>query len=1252
MNNVDLFQKIYGDIFTTRNNERFSQSRSAQSSKNVPYEEEGNFKICKSAKLPNSDVNLVPVTQIPPKYQSVFGAFPYFNKVQSTVFEDALYTDKPLVVCAPTGSGKTVIFELCIVRLLMLMCEPSHTPLKYKIVYMAPIKSLCNERYEDWKKKFQPLGANCIQLTGDTETEDYFELQKYSIILTTPEKWDSMTRLWRNNRSLVLMVKLMLIDEIHLLNEEQRGATMEAALSRMKTIQSVLECESLVKKVSQVPLRFVAVSATFPNAEDAVEWLSTSKLKGISYKLNENLRPVELKKVVIGYPCAENFSEFRFDLMLSYKLANVIHTYSERKPTLVFCSTRKSAIQTACILSGSAKFVLNAQHKHQLIEVANMMHDNKLRECILSGIGIHHAGLEVSDRRLVEQLFLNNSLQVLIATSTLCMGVNFPAHLVIIKSTAQYAAGCYREYSETQILQMIGRAGRPQFDSSATAVIMTKMNHKGKYESLMNGTQLIESSLHKHIVEHLNAEIVLNTISDVSIAMEWLKATYLYVRVFKNPRHYGINMELSTEKIERKLQDLVIKELNGLRKYNLISMDDDSFNLQPTETGKLMARYYLSFETMKNFSSVSSSSSLMDLLILISSCKEFEDIQLRTSEKKFLNDLNKNKMYSIRYPVQGKIKTRVMKINCLTQATFGCIPIPDPSLNQDVAKILRSGVRIAACLSSYLALDVKGFSVLYNAIILAKCFKARLWENSKHVSRQLEKIGITLSTLLVSAGITSFEKIERTNPRELELILKRNPPFGNLLIESSKRLPKYDLEIDQVSFNNSIVTICITILLKNEENLDNRSPQKGGYHLLIGDADDKIVLINKIMNSYLLRAKRWTKNINIPKAQKGADIKVVFISDSYVGLDISRSYTLIYGLENASDTRKKEEQDSVRQCHHKCLSKATCCHECCKSGVKVASATKKTKVENFFQQLQDRVCTLPPQIQARSSAAARKSYGPQQPEESYAKHDDTEISNNAMLDDNIIRQLTPNFEDVWDDAVQMEEGGTETMELCEDSDFEKAAFDIQFDEAYAFDAEYNVKESYPKKINEEENKSGNQHEFGRVGASAFKRSAADSQDSSLPDIWDSDDLPDVFSDVATPYDVGQSSDFTGNRLTLGVIPQSLSTKSLGALDNCDPFVDSAPKSASEYYDSNLSDFTKKNYSSRAAVGRRELAKEQDLNSLNDSEEMKTGEKKSKKYITHFFTQGRDPTNVIDPDDPIATEKCFQMCLDILSSDYR
>ncbi|RVE49498.1 hypothetical protein evm_005839 [Chilo suppressalis] len=97
---------------------------------------------------------------------------------------------------------------------------------------------------------------------------------------------------------------------------------------------------------------------------------------------------------------------------------------------------------------------------------------------VLAGVGCHHAGLLYEERFNIEQAFRNRNLPILITTTTLAMGVNLPAHLVIVKNTQQYVNGAYQEYSISTVLQMLGRAGRPQFDTDATAVIMTRQRDK------------------------------------------------------------------------------------------------------------------------------------------------------------------------------------------------------------------------------------------------------------------------------------------------------------------------------------------------------------------------------------------------------------------------------------------------------------------------------------------------------------------------------------------------------------------------------------------------------------------------------------------------------------------------------------------------------------------------------------------------------------------------------------------------------
>lgn len=138
------------------------------------------------------------------------------------------------MACAPTGSGKTVLFELAIIRLLMETTEPWRN---VKAVYMAPIKALCSQRFEDWNKKFGPLGLSCKELTGDTEIDDFFEIQDANIIITTPEKWDSMTRKWRDN-CLLQLVRLFLIDEIVIYRGLADASCWKTKVSLMEVLQS------------------------------------------------------------------------------------------------------------------------------------------------------------------------------------------------------------------------------------------------------------------------------------------------------------------------------------------------------------------------------------------------------------------------------------------------------------------------------------------------------------------------------------------------------------------------------------------------------------------------------------------------------------------------------------------------------------------------------------------------------------------------------------------------------------------------------------------------------------------------------------------------------------------------------------------------------------------------------------------------------------------------------------------------------
>jgi hypothetical protein len=174
--------------------------------------------------------------------------FDKFNHLQSEVSTVLVNTNDTVVVSAPTGAGKTAVFEMAMARHLNVDLDvlrlsndwhQKQLPSCRKIVYISPSKALCEERYEDWSKRLSglKLGIRTAMVTGDAEPGDAFrDIASSHLILTTPEKWDSLTRRWTENFVLLASVKLILVDEVHLLGDPSRGGCLEAVLCRMKTI--------------------------------------------------------------------------------------------------------------------------------------------------------------------------------------------------------------------------------------------------------------------------------------------------------------------------------------------------------------------------------------------------------------------------------------------------------------------------------------------------------------------------------------------------------------------------------------------------------------------------------------------------------------------------------------------------------------------------------------------------------------------------------------------------------------------------------------------------------------------------------------------------------------------------------------------------------------------------------------------------------------------------------------------------------
>ncbi|RLM79899.1 hypothetical protein C2845_PM12G20550 [Panicum miliaceum] len=749
------------------------------------------------------------VSDLPPPFRLVF-RFRYFNSLQCECFHVCFFSDVNMVISAPTGSGKTVLFELCILRLLsrFLLPDFSFNLVKgtLKTIYMAPSKALVQEKLRDWNTKLGPLGINCLEMTGDNEFYNNKAIHDADIILTTPEKFDSMSRHGIRNGGLGFFsdIALVLIDEVHLLNDP-RGAALEAVVSRIK----MLSRHGNMKSSPLASVRFVAVSATIPNIEDIAEWLLAPP-EGIK-RFGEEMRPVKLTTKVFGYAPAKN--DFLFERRLQSFIYDILMQHSRGKSALVFCSTRKGAqeaaqclSQTGASLGYSNPFMQSMQQYEHLREASLTCSDKQLQTCIVHGVGFHNAGLCSKDRNLVEGLFLKGDLQVLCATNTLAHGVNLPAHTVVIKSTQFFnkEKGQYAEYDRSMVLQV------------------------HLYENLLNGCEMVESQLLPCAVEHLNAEIVQLTVPDISFAIEWIKCSYLYIRIKKNPENYGIKRGTPRDLLEKQIKDICVEKIHELVEYGLIWTDEYAFLLQPLEPGKLMAKFYLKFDTMKLIVKASACCSLEDLLHIICHSAEITWIQLRRNEKKVLNDINTDKDGRILFHIvmgngkrKKRIQTREEKLFLLANDCLTGDPlIHDLSLNQ----------------------------------------------------------------ALKSAGIYDFDTLAIADARKIESATGRNYPFGNHIKESLSSLPpKIDIHIEDAGnrLGKSTITVTLTRLSQAV-----RSNKCNFADMVVGSEEDNVILFHEKISPYSVKVF-----VPCPQNAR-VTLKADLIFEEYVGLDVHKKHVI------------------------------------------------------------------------------------------------------------------------------------------------------------------------------------------------------------------------------------------------------------------------------------------------------------------------------------------------------------------------
>ncbi|RXH89650.1 hypothetical protein DVH24_032007 [Malus domestica] len=668
---------------------------------------------------PYPDHELVKVSAMPDWAQPAFKGMSRLNRIQSRVYGAALFEADNILLCAPTGAGKTNVAVLTILHQIGLNMNKENGTINhsdYKIVYVAPMKALVAEVVRNLSNRLQDYGVTVKELSGD-QTLTRQQIEETQIIVTTPEKWDIITRK-SGDRTYTQLLKLLIIDEIHLLHDN-RGPVLESIVAR--TVRLI--------ETTKDHIRLVGLSATLPNYEDVAKFLRVTK--GL-FHFDNSFRPVPLSQQYIGITIRKPLQ--RLQLMNDICYEKVI-SMAGKHQVLIFVHSRRETAKTACAIRDTAldkgtlgRFLKEDSASHEILNVhKDLVKSNDLKGLLPYGFAIHHAGLNRDDRQQVEALFADGYVQVLVSTATLAWGVNLPAHTVIIKGTQIYnpEKGAWTELSPLDIMQMLGRAGRPQYDSEGEGIIITGHNESQYYLSLMNQQLPIESQLVSKLADQLNAEIVLGTVQNAREASDWLTHTYLYVRMLKEPTLYGLEADIRTRdsQLEERRADLIHSAATILDRNNLIRYDRKSGYFQVTDLGQIASYYYITHGTISTYNELlKSTMGDIDLFRLFSLSEDFIYVTVRQDEKMELAQL----LDRVPVPVNGSREEPSAKINVLLQAYISQLKLEGLSLSSDMVFITQSGGRLLRAIFEIVLR--RGWAQLAGkALKLCKMVDKRMW---------------------------------------------------------------------------------------------------------------------------------------------------------------------------------------------------------------------------------------------------------------------------------------------------------------------------------------------------------------------------------------------------------------------------------------------------------------------------------------------------------------------------------------------
>ena len=796
------------------------------------------------APKPRKDANErdnMPTSDLPAWARPGFGTSTRLNRIQTKCFPTAFNDDSNMLICAPTGSGKTNVAMLAMLREIGKHRNPETGEIMlddFKIVYIAPLKALVQEQVGNFGQRLAPYGIRVSELTGDRQLTKQ-QIADTQIIVTTPEKWDVITRK-ATDMSYTNLVRLIVIDEIHLLHDD-RGPVLESIVSRT------------IRKIEQTgdAVRLVGLSATLPNYRDVASFLRVDPLNGL-FHFDGSYRPVPLGQQFIGITEKKAIKQLKTmnDVCYSKVMEQV---GANKQQMLIFVHSRKETAKTGKYIRDKALEMetigqiirSDAASREILTTEAEDVADRDLKDLMPYSIGIHHAGMSRADRSSVEALFADGTIQVLICTATLAWGVNLPAHAVVIKGTQIYSPekGSWVELSPQDVLQMLGRAGRPQYDTYGEGIIITTQSEIQYYLSLMNQQLPIESQFVSKLADNLNAEIVLGNVRSRDDGVEWLGYTYLFVRMLRSPGLYSVGAEYEDDQaLEQKRVDLIHSAAMVLEKSSLVKYDKKTGRLHSTELGRIASHYYITHNSMLTYNHhIQPMITPIELFRIFALSDEFKYIPVRQDEKLELAKL----LGRVPVPVKESIEEPHAKINVLLQAYISRLKLEGLALMADLVYVTQSAGRILRAIFE-ICLKKGWSSVAKTALDLCKMAEKRMWPTMTPL-RQFSACprDVIQKAERIDVPWTSYFDLDP--PRMGELLSM--PKAGKTVCGLVQKFPRLDVQAQVQPMTRSMLRVELTITPSFEWDDDLHGVAEN-FWVIVEDCDGEDILFH---DQFLLR---------------------------------------------------------------------------------------------------------------------------------------------------------------------------------------------------------------------------------------------------------------------------------------------------------------------------------------------------------------------------------------------------------------